>query len=79
MLVEEVGMEAYVFIAWKGDLWKDESITKMRFVVGRKKICVVGSSHNDQLWKCIREDDNCTKVVWIYYATEEVWLYVNFL
>jgi hypothetical protein len=47
MLVEEVGMEAYVFIAWKGDLWKDESITKMRFVVGRKKICVVGSSHND--------------------------------
>ncbi len=40
-------MEAYGFIVWKGDLWKDEGIKKMRFVVGRKNICIVGSSHND--------------------------------
>jgi hypothetical protein len=46
-LIEELGMEAYGFIVWKGDLWKDEGIKKMRFVVGRKNICIVGSSHND--------------------------------
>jgi hypothetical protein len=40
-------MEAYGFIVWKGDLGKDEGHKELRFVVGRKNICVVGNSHND--------------------------------